>query len=97
MRFVFELNSKLLYINCIDSYYKTDEAVKDIGKRRMQIAKDIELYTVEGIADQKQKEKLHEKNGFEYCFEGNTIKMLNLQKNEDMMVRKKGGLKKKEL
>ena len=44
-----------MYINCIDSYYKTDEQVKDIGKRRQQIAKDIELYTVEGITDHRQK------------------------------------------
>ena len=37
------------------------------------------------------------KNGFEYSFEGNTIKMLNLLKNEDLIANKKIALKKKEI
>jgi hypothetical protein len=45
MRFTFEFDTKILYINSFDSYYRVDEIPKDHGKRREQITYKIELYT----------------------------------------------------
>ena len=99
LRFTFGLDDKLLYINSLESYYKSDDQGKDLSKKRSQITKDIEYYTVEGIYHQDViRDKEHNtKNGFEYSFEGNTIKMLNLFKNEDLIANKKTCLKKKEI
>ena len=97
MRFTFGLDDKLLYINSLESYYKADEQGKDLNKKRVQIAKDIETYTIEGLPEFKSKEVDNLTNGFEYSFEGNTIKMLNLFKNEDLVANKKEKLKKREM
>lgn len=37
------------------------------------------------------------KNGFEYSFEGNTIKMLNLWRGEDLIIRKHKPSEKEEM
>lgn len=49
LRFTLEHESKLLYINSLESYYKCEEQGKDLNKKRGQITRDIELYTIEGF------------------------------------------------
>ena len=55
-------NDKVLYFNYIDSYYKTDDLSKDIVKKRAEINKGIEIYTIDsfGIGVDKKKRKFNE-------------------------------------
>lgn len=46
MRFVFDFDTKILYINSFDSYYKIDDQTKELQKRRADITSKIEIYTL---------------------------------------------------
>ena len=54
---IFNKKDKTAYFNCIDSYYKSDETGKDIVKKRAEIAKGIEIYTIDsfGPVDKKRR------------------------------------------
>lgn len=41
LRFTYNVNSKVIYLNYMDSYYKSDEAGKDLIKKRSDINKEI--------------------------------------------------------
>lgn len=88
-RLTYNKTDRVLYVNYLDSYYKSDDSGKDMIKKRADIAKGIEIYTIDnyGLGD-KKKRKLNEvleNSELEYVFEGNTIKMLNHGENEDLM------------
>jgi hypothetical protein len=88
-RLTYNKNDKVLYFNYIDSYYKTDDISKDVVKKRAEIAKGIEIYTVDsfGLSDHKRRKfnEVMDNSQMEYIFEGNTIKMMNHAENEDLM------------
>lgn len=46
MRFTFEFDTKILYINSFDSYYRIDDQAKELQKRRADIPqnRDLRLY-----------------------------------------------------
>ena len=82
MRFVYEFDSKVVYINSFDSYYRFDEQAKEIQKRRVDITSKIEIYTLlksdQFLPKENPKMNLVVSNNMQYCFEGNSIKMINL-------------------
>lgn len=89
IRFVFYPETNLVYINSFDSYFKVEEQTKDLLKRRADINSKIEMYVVMkpdvsvsgplGI-------RASCKNGMDYCFEGSSIKLLNLCHKEDCLI-----------
>ncbi len=40
-------DSKLIYVNSLYSYYKGDDQMKDQARKRQELAKNIELYTLD--------------------------------------------------
>ena len=92
LRFLFNPENKLLYINFFESFYKPDDQGKELAKRRNQITKDIEFYTIEPIIEEfppwNETQDPIFKNGLEYSFEGNTIRMQNHQNKETMILNK---------
>lgn len=87
-RLTYHKKDKVIYFNYLDSYYKTDDANKDVVKKRAEIAKGIEIYTVDSFGLEKKKRKFNEmiqNNEIEYIFEGSTIKMLNHSEHEDLL------------
>jgi len=47
VRFTFDEEEKVLYLNYFDSYYKTDEVGKDMIKKRIELSRGVEIYTTE--------------------------------------------------
>lgn len=87
-RLTYHKSDKVLYFNYLDSYYKSDDVGKDVLKKRSEIAKGIEIYTVDSFGLEKKKRKFNEmlqNNAAEYIFEGSTIKMLNHSEHEDLL------------
>ena len=80
-RLIYNKADRVLYVNYLDSYYKSDDTGKDMIKKRADIAKGIEIYTIDnyGLGDRKKRKlnEVLENSQLEYVFEGNTIKMLN--------------------
>ena len=95
IRFTYEKDSSVIYINLLESFYKTEENSKDLYKKRLDISRGIDIYALDALeldswfgAEGKKKRKLNEvivKNDQEYIFEGNTIKMLNHKEKEDLL------------
>jgi len=81
IRLTYNKADRVLYVNHLDSYYKSDDSGKDMVKKRGDISKGIEIYTVDnyGLGDKKRRKlnEVLENSELEYIFEGNTIKMLN--------------------
>lgn len=78
----------MIYFNYLNSYYKAEDPSKDIPKKRAEISKGIEIYTVDSFGLEKKKRKFNEvvmDNQSEYIFEGSTIKMINHAEHEDLM------------
>ena len=59
LRLTYNRFDKVIYFNYLDSYYKSDEIGKDIIKKRADISKAIEVYTVESLGpiDSRKKRK----------------------------------------
>ena len=79
-------------MNSLESYYRSEDLGKDINKKRVEIARSIEIYTVDnfnlGSSEPKRgrNKDLYERNGMEYIFEGSSIfKMLNHSQKEDLL------------
>lgn len=56
-------DEKIIYINSLYSYYKGDEQIKDQVRKRQELAKNIEFYTLDttGTGNTlKKKRKLNE-------------------------------------
>jgi hypothetical protein len=89
LRLTYHKGDRLIYFNYLESYYKCEEVGKDIVKKRLDIAKGIEIYTIDsfGLVDKKRRKPndVLENNELEYIFEGNTIKMLNHAQHEDLL------------
>lgn len=49
IRFTYENESSVVYINLLESFYKTDENPKDLPKKRYDICKSIDFYTTQII------------------------------------------------
>ncbi len=47
IRFTYEKESTLVYINLLESFYKTEENPKDLYKKRIEISKGIEIYALD--------------------------------------------------
>ena len=87
IRFTYEKDSTVIYLNLLDSFYKTDDNQKELFKKRVDISRGIDIYAVDVLdgdfwigGHERKKRKLNEfmiKNDQEYIFEGSTIKMLN--------------------
>jgi hypothetical protein len=89
LRLTYHNTHRLIYFNYLESYYKCEDVGKDILKKRLDIAKGIEIYTIDsfGLVDKKRRKPndVLENNELEYVFEGNTIKMLNHAQHEDLL------------
>lgn len=88
-RLTYHRGDKVAYFNYVDSYYKTDDPNKDVSKKRADVNKGVEIYTVDSFGLDKKKRKFNEvmeNNEMEYIFEGNTIKMLNHGQHQDLML-----------
>lgn len=63
IRLTFEETSTVLYVNLLDSVYKIDEQPKDLVKKRLELSRGIDIYTLDASwyenADRK-KRKLNE-------------------------------------
>lgn len=57
LRLTYHKENKLIYFNYLESYYKSDDVGKDIVKKRLDITKGIEIYTVDsfGLGDKKRR------------------------------------------
>jgi hypothetical protein len=88
MRFTYEFETQLLYINSLDSYYRVDDQTKELIKRRADITSNIELYTLlkPDAAGSTPSLSHVQRNAMEFCFEGNSIKMINLSAKEDYII-----------
>ena len=93
-RLTYNRESRVVYFNYIDSYYKSDDLSKDLVKKRVDVAKGIEIYTIDSFymdmedTGERKRRKFNEvlkSNEQEYIFEGNTIRMLNHAEHEDLM------------
>ena len=49
MRLTLHRNQQIIYVNSLESYYRSEELGKDIAKKRVDIAKSIEIYTVDNF------------------------------------------------
>ena len=90
LRLTFHHTQKTLYVNALESYYRSEELGKEIGKKRAEIARSIEIYTVDsfnlGSSKVTKSKEVFERNGMEYIFEGSSIfKMLNHSQKEDVL------------
>lgn len=47
IRFAYEKESTVIYINLLDSFYKTDENPKDLYKKRLDISRGIDIYALD--------------------------------------------------
>lgn len=47
IRFTYETESAVIYINLLDSFYKIEEAPKDLYKKRLDIGRGIDIYTLD--------------------------------------------------
>ncbi len=70
-RLTYHKKDKVIYFNYLDSYYKSDDTSKDMLKKRAEIAKGIEIYTIDSFGLEKKKRKFNEMlqdNEIEYIF-----------------------------
>ena len=47
VRLTFDSVKKLLYFNYFDSYYKCEDLGKDMVKKRVELSKAVEMFTVD--------------------------------------------------
>lgn len=59
-RLTFHQHDKVIYFNYLNSYYKADDPSKDIPKKRGEIAKGIEIYTIDSFGLERKRRKLNE-------------------------------------
>ena len=48
-RLTYNREDRVVYFNYIDSYYKSEEVGKDLVKKRADVAKGIEIYTIDSF------------------------------------------------
>lgn len=88
LRLVHSPSDRLLFLNYLESYYKSDELPKDLIKKRTDIARGIDIYHMDPTELPRKKRKLNEvlqRNQIEYSFEGSTIKMVSAP-GEDLLL-----------
>jgi hypothetical protein len=47
VRLTYNRHSKVAYFNYLDSYYKSEEAGKEVSKKRSDISKGMDIYTID--------------------------------------------------
>lgn len=67
------MRDRVMYFNYMDCYYKADDTTKDVGRKRVEIARNVEIYTVdevecEGRKRIKTSESFYKSNQLEYIF-----------------------------
>lgn len=71
LRLTFEKDTKILYFNYLESYYKVDDSAKEVIKKRSDINRGIEIYTLESFGATEKRRKVNEVieiNDMEYVF-----------------------------
>ena len=85
VRLTFDTNQKVLYFNYFDSYYKSEEADKDMVKKRSDISRNVERFTVDNYRldgeSCRKRSRVYQRNEAEFCFEITSFKMMNHHSN----------------